>query len=166
MRQDHQGRVAGVCAVPPLCPSACLRLCVEESVFVCVRVCVFVSESSVCCVCECLRVCECVTVHLRAFAASCVAQTYMARMEGEGIKEELRQARLLLIRKIVGATHFQRLYRGHMARTMRRRLEAAMREMIRQTRGAVIIQCAVRQRLAWREAERRRQARELARRNR
>jgi hypothetical protein len=41
-----------------------------------------------------------------------------------------------------------------------------MRAMIRQSRAALVIQCAVRQRQAWLDAERRRWEKEMARRNR
>jgi IQ calmodulin-binding motif len=92
-------------------------------------------------------------------------KTYLARVEAERIKEELRQARLLLMRKIAAAMHLQRIFRGHMARKLRRVLEAQMRLMIRQNRATVVIQCAVRQRQAWLEAKRRRWAREMAKRN-
>jgi hypothetical protein len=46
-----------------------------------------------------------------------------ARREVARRKEAIRQARLLLMRKISAATQFQRLYRGFVARSLRRRLE-------------------------------------------
>ena len=50
-------------------------------------------------------------------------QIMQARREVARRKEAIRQARLLLMRKISATIHFQRVYRGHMARTLRRRLD-------------------------------------------
>jgi hypothetical protein len=57
----------------------------------------------------------------------CRPQIMQARREAARRREERRQARLLLLRKIAAATHFQRVFRGYMARLLRNRLMVRLR---------------------------------------
>ena len=67
--------------------------------------------------CVFVYMCVCVCVFV---------QIMQARREVARRKEAIRQARLLLMRKIAASIHFQRVYRGHMARSLRRRLEVRL----------------------------------------